>query len=296
METIGVIGLGNMGIGMARNLLAAGFPLVGFDLRAERLALLAESGGIPAADCAEVGARSDAVFVMVMNGQQAREALLGPDGAVRAMSKGDTVLMTATILPAEVRALEGPLAAAGVGLVDTPVSGGKSGADGGTLTLMAAARTDVLEANRDALEAISVNLFHVGEEIGQGQTVKAALQALIGCTFAATFEALVMGVGSGVSGSTLFEVFRSSAVGSPLFEGCARQVLDRRFKGTGSHIATMYKDLGISMAVAREAGAVMLTTSSAYEMFQAGISRYPDEDNWAVAKWLEEFAGTEVGW
>jgi 3-hydroxyisobutyrate dehydrogenase-like beta-hydroxyacid dehydrogenase len=107
---------------------------------------------------------------------------------------------------------------------------------------------------------------------------------------------LVLGVKAGVSGRTLFDVIRSSAVGSPLFEHCARQVLDRKFKNTGSRIATMYKDLGISMSVARESGAAMFATSAAYEIFQAGISRFPDEDNWAVAKWLEEIADTEVNW
>ena len=58
----------------------------------------------------------------------------------------------------------------------------------------------------------------------------------------------------------------------------------------------MHKDLGITMSVAREAGAAMFTTSAAYEMFQVGISRFPDEDNWAIVKWLEEIAGTEVTW
>ena len=78
-------------------------------------------------------------------------------------------------------------------LIDTPVSGGKSGADDGALTMMAAAKTEVLEENREVLEAVSKAIFHVGEEIGQGQTVKAALQALIGTTFAAVFESLVLG-------------------------------------------------------------------------------------------------------
>ena len=296
MKSVGVIGLGDMGIGIARNLVASGFPTAGFDLRSERLALLADAGGIPAGSCFEVGARSDAVFVMVLNGQQAREALLGPDGALDGMSPGSSVIVTATILPEEVRSLEKPLADRGVHLVDSPVSGGKAGADSGALTLMTAARSDVLEKNRDALDAISRTVFHVGEDVGQGQTVKAALQALIGCTFAATFEALVLGAKSGVRGETLYEVVRASAVGSPLFEHCARMVLGRKFKGTGSQIGTMYKDLGISMSLAREAGALMLTTSAAYEMFQAGISRYPDEDNWAVAKWLEEIAGTQARW
>ena len=296
MQRTGVIGLGDMGIGLARNLVSAGFPTTGFDLRPERVELLEMAGGAPSADGAEVGARSDAVFVMVMNGAQAREALLGPQGAATRMLPGSTVIVTATILPSEVKALEGPLAERGVHLIDTPVSGGKAGAEEGTLTLMTAAKSEVLARNREALDAISSNVFHVGEEIGQGQVVKAALQALIGCTFAATFEALVLGVNAGVNGQALFDVIRASSVGSPLFEHCAAQVLDRRFKSTGSGIGTMYKDLGISMSVARDVGAAMFATSAAYEMFQTGISRFPDEDNWAVAKWLEEIAGTEVTW
>ena len=75
---------------------------------------------------------------------------------------------------------------------------------------------------------------------------------------------------------------------SPFFKNCAKLILDRAFKDTGSHIGTMYKDLGITMSLARQAGAAMFTTSAAYEMFQAGISRFPDEDNWAIVKWLEE--------
>ncbi len=296
MQPVGVIGLGQMGIGIARNLASGGFPTIGFDLRAERGALLRAAGGVAAQSCAEAGARSDALFVMVMNGGQAKDALFGERGAVEGLSPGSTVIVTATILPSEVQALEEPLAERGIDLIDSPVSGGKAGADGGALTLMAAGRTEVLERNRAALEAISKRTFHVGEQIGQGQVVKASLQSLIGCIFAATFEAFVLGAKSGVKGETLFDVIRSSAAGSPLIETCARHLLDRSFEDTGSHIGTMYKDLGISMSVAREAGAAMFATSAAYEMFQAGISRYPDGDNWVVAKWLEEIAGTEVGW
>ena len=296
MKTVGIIGLGNMGIGMAGNLLASGFRTVGFDLRRERLALLEAAGGVPAGSGAEVGAQADIVFAMVLNGAQVREALLGPDGALEGLSPGCTVIVTSTVQPGEVRSLEAPLAERGVRLIDCPVTGGKAGADGGTLTLIAAAPSDVLEDSRSALEAVSQRVFHVGERIGQGQVVKAALQALIGCTFAATFESLVLGVKAGVPGKTLFDVFCASAAGSPLVEHCARQVLDRRFRDTGSGIGTMFKDLGVSMSVAREAGAVMLATSAAYEMFQAGVARYPDEDNWAVAKWLEEIAGAEVSW
>ena len=286
MKSVGVIGLGDMGIGLANNILKAGFPTVGFDLREERLELLEAAGGRRAANCAELGAACDAVFVMVMSGSQVHDVVVGETGVLKGMERGKTVIVSATIFPAEVRALEAPLAEQGMHLIDSPVSGGKSGADSGTLTLMTAAKNDVLEQNRDVLDAVSKVVFHVGEEIGQGQIVKAALQAMIGCTFAATFESLVMGHKAGVKGETLFQVFQASAVGSPLFENCARQILDRKFENTGSHIATMYKDLGISMGVAREAGAAMFTTSAAYELFQAGISRFPEGDNWSIVKWL----------
>ena len=296
MQSVGVIGLGQMGIGIARNLAQAGFPTIGYDLRGERRELLEAAGGIAAESCAQAGDAAGTLFVMVMNGGQVRDALFGDRGAIEGLVPGSTVIVTATILPSEVQALEAPLAEHGIDLIDSPVSGGKAGADGGALTLMAAGQGEVLERNRALLDAISKQVFHVGEEIGQGQFVKASLQSLIGCIFAATFEAFVLGAKSGVKGATLFDVIRSSAAGSPLIETCARHVLDRSFENTGSQIGTMYKDLGISMSVAREAGAAMFATSAAYEMFQAGISRFPDGDNWVVAKWLEEIAGTEVNW
>ena len=296
MKTVGVVGLGDMGLAIAKNILKAGFPLVGFDLREQQLVDFEAAGGRRAANCTELAKACDTVFVMVLNGGQVREVVLGAEGLLAGLDAGKTVIISATILPSEVRALEAPLAEKGVHLIDTPVSGGKSGADSGTLTMMAAAKPDVLDAQRDVLDAISKKLLHVGEEIGLGQTVKAALQAFIGTTFAGIFESLVLGHKAGVKGETLFEVFNASGVASPLFENCARLIMDRKFKGTGSQITTMYKDLGITMGLARENGAAMFTTSAAYELFQAGISRFPDEDNWSIVKMLEEIAGTEVKW
>ena len=140
--------------------------------------------------------------------------VFGSDGLIHELNGGDTVVVTATITPTEVRSLVSRLAEKGVEIIDTPVSGGKSGADGGTLKLMAAAKKDVLEDNRAVLDAVSAQIFHVGEEIGQGQTVKAALQALMGTCFAAVFEALVLGSSAGVPGKTLYEVFSASAAGA----------------------------------------------------------------------------------
>ena len=94
----------------------------------------------------------------------------------------------------------------------------------------------------------------------------------------------------------MYEVFGASGVGGPLFHNCARLIMDRQFKDTGSHIGTMYKDLSISMALGKDTGVPMFTTAAAFELFRAGISKFPTEDNWAIVKLLEELSDTEVTW
>ena len=294
MKRIGFVGLGDMGIGLTKNLLEKGFELTGFDLRKDRMDEMVRLGGKSAENCLEVGQNADVVFVMVLNGQQVKQAVLGENGLVKGLAKGSTIIVTATINPSEVTDLEGPLSEAGINLVDSPVSGGKSGADNGTLTMMVAAKKEVFDDCKEVLDAVGQSIFHVGEEIGIGQTVKASLQALIGASFTAIFESLVLGTKAGVNPETLYEVFASSGVSSPLFKNCARLILERKFVGTGSHIGTMYKDLGISMNMAKENGVAMFTASAAYELFRSGMSLFPDEDNWAIVKLLEQIAGTEV--
>ena len=294
MKKIGFVGLGDMGIGLTNNLISKGFEVTGFDLREDRMNQLKQLGGKPAQNCLEVGQNSDTVFVMVLNGQQVKDVVLGTDGLVEGLKEGATIIVTATINPSEVKELEAPLSEKGIHLIDTPVSGGKSGADNGTLTMMVAAKKDVFDDCKEVLEAVGQSIFHVGEEIGMGQTVKASLQALIGASFTAIFESLVLGTKAGVKPEILYEVFGSSGVSSPLFKNCAKLIMERRFVGTGSHIGTMYKDLGISMNMAKENGVAMFTASAAYELFRAGMSMFPDEDNWAIVKLLEQIAGTEV--
>jgi len=296
MKKVGIIGRGDMGIGMAKNLIEHGFDLIGYDLREERLALVEELGGARASSPHAVGSAASVVFVMVLNGKQVWNVLTSDDGLLQTMPIGSTVIVSATIEPSEMREAATAVLAKDVNVIDSPVSGGKSGADSGTLTLMTAAKEEVFDAQQDVLHAVGEKIFHVGEEPGMGQTVKAALQALIGTSFAGIFESLVLGAKAGVKGETMFEVFGASGVSSPLFRNCAKLIMDRKFENTGSRIATMYKDLGISMAMGKENGVPMFTTSAAYELFQSGISRFPKEDNWTCVKVLEEIAGTKVQW
>lgn len=293
MKKVGVIGLGNMGMGMAKNLIKSGFSVIGFDLDDKRLLKLKENGGSTATSTVQIGEETDAVFVMVMNGEQVKAVVA--DLATGLKDRG-TIILTATITPEEAREAYSIADIEGVAMLDSPVSGGMDGAHNGTLTLMTAGKKSVFNDCIKILEAVSSNIFHVGEEIGEGQTVKASLQAFIGASFTAIFESLVLGSKAGIKGQTLYDVFSASGVGSPLFKNCASLIMDRKFKNTGSHISTMYKDLGISLDMAKKNGVPLFTAGAAYELFQAGISMFPDEDNWSIVKLLEQISGTEVHW
>ena len=291
---VGVIGLGDMGSGLALNLIKAGHDVSGRDLKADRMAAFEAMGGSPAKTAAEVGAASDAVFVMVMNGDEAMAVIAGPDGLTSGMAAGGVILLSATVKPREAREIGAALEGTGIQMIDTPVSGGFPGAQGGTLTLMAAGSDAAFAAARPAMEAVSATIHRVGNEPGQGQIVKACLQSLIGSIFSATFEAASLAAKAGVSGQTLYDVFSTSSAGCGCANTALENIIDRKFANTGSGIGTMHKDLTISLDLAEELLVPLYTASAAMQIFHAGKSKYPDGDNWACTRVMEDIVGAEL--
>ena len=294
MKRVGVIGLGDMGSGLAKNLIKNRFETTGLDLSAKRMAAFTEMGGHPAKSVAEVGEAADAVFIMVMTGDQAKAVIFGANGLISTLKPGSAVILTATVKPSEAREIGAGLEGTGIHLIDSPVSGGFPGAQGGTLTMMAAGAPDVLEEYRPVMEAVSRTIHHVGGRAGEGQTVKACLQSLIGSIFSATFEAAALAAKAGVSGEVLYKVFSTSGAGCGVANTALENIIDRKFEGTGSHIATMHKDLTISLDLARELGVPMHTASTAMQLFHAGKTKYPDGDNWVVTRVIEDIIGAEL--
>ncbi|MBX2825306.1 MAG: NAD(P)-dependent oxidoreductase [Gammaproteobacteria bacterium] len=294
MKRTGVIGIGDMGSGLAKNLLANGFSVTGLDLLEHRMKAFVDLGGTAATTVAEVGKNADAVFVMVMNGDQVKSVIFGEDGLMNTMAAGGVIILSATIKPAEAREIGAEMAGSGIHLIDTPVSGGFPGAQNGTLTMMAAGAPAVLDEYLPVMEAVSANIHRVGTEPGEGQTVKACLQSLIGSIFSATFEAAALAAKAGVSGEVLYNVFSTSSAGCGVSNSALENIIDRQFEGTGSHIATMHKDLTISLDLAGELGVPMYTAATAMQLFHAGKTRYPNGDNWVVTKTIEEIIGAEL--
>ena len=289
----GVIGLGDMGSGLAKNLLAAGFDVKGLDLNPARQSAFADMGGRAVTSPAEVGQGTDAVFVMVMNGDQAKSVILG-DGLVSTMAPGSAVILSATIKPREAREIGAALDGTGLHLIDTPVSGGFPGAQGGTLTMMAAAPDEVLDQFKPVMEAVSANIHRVGTKPGDGQTVKACLQSLIGAQFSATFEAAALAAKAGVPGQVILDVFSTSSAGCGVVNNALEKIIDRQFEGTGSHINTMHKDLTISMGLGEDLGVPLHTAAAAMQLFHAGRTKFPDGDNWTCTRVIEDIIGAEL--
>jgi 3-hydroxyisobutyrate dehydrogenase/putative dehydrogenase len=288
----GVIGLGDMGSGLAKNLLKAGFKVSGLDLDPDRQAAFAAMGGHAVSSVEEVGRASDAVFVMVMNGDQAKDVIL--NGLIATMPKRSAVILSATIKPREAREIGAAMDGSGIHLIDTPVSGGFPGAQGGTLTMMAAAPDTVLDQFAPVMEAVSANIHRVGTKPGDGQTVKACLQSLIGAQFSATFEAAALAAKAGVPGQVILDVFSTSSAGCGIVNNALEKIIDRQFEGTGSHINTMHKDLTISMGLGQDLGVPLHTAAAAMQIFHAGKTKYPNGDNWVCTRVIEEITGAEL--
>ena len=293
-QIVGLIGLGDMGSGMAKNLINKGFQTYGFDLSQQRLAAFRELGGNCVADPLEMGSLVDVVFIMVMNGGQVEDVIFGNRGLIHSMQPSSGIVVTATIKASEIRSVAKQMEGSKIQLIDSPVSGGFPGAQGGTLTMMAAGSEDSLNQFAPVMGAISKTIHRVGSEAGMGQTVKACLQSLIGSAFSATFEAAALAAKAGVDGEVLHKVLSTSGAGCGVVNTALENIIDRKFEGTGSHINTMYKDLTIVMDMARELGVPLLTASCAMQLFQAGKTKYPDGDNWIVTKVIEEIVGAEL--
>ena len=292
--TAGVIGLGDMGSGLALNLIRAGVQTTGFDLDEKRMAAFTAMGGNRAANVGEVGENADAVYVMVMTGEQARSVILGEGGLAGAMAPGSVILLTATIRPSEVVAIAGELEGTGIDFIDTPVSGGFPGAQAGTLTMMASAPAALLEAHRKVMEAVSGKIHRVGEDAGMGQTVKACLQTVTGAIISSTCEATALAARAGVSGQAFYDVVSTSSAASSVGNIAIESVIDRQFVDTGSHISTMHKDLSIATEMALDLGVPLFTAAAAMQLFQAAKTKYPEGENWIIARLMEDIAGAEL--
>jgi len=291
---VAIVGLGAMGMGMARSLLRHGLIVRGYDVRADAGEALVAAGGTPAGSPAAAACGADVVIVMVVNAAQAEAVLLGTDGAVPVMAPGGVVVLSSTVPAAEARALGAKVAAAGRLFLDAPVSGGTVGAESGNLTFMASGDPAAFARAEPALSAMAGKVYRLGDEPGVGSTVKAVNQLLAGVHIAAAAEAMAFGVRAGADPRILFEVISNSAGNSWMFGNRVPHMLDGDYTPR-SAVDIFVKDLGLVLDAGRDLRFPLPLAATAHQLFlmaaAAGLGR---EDDAAVVKVFERLAGIGV--
>jgi L-threonate 2-dehydrogenase len=290
----GVIGLGSMGMGAARSLVAAGIETWGTDVRAESVEDFVANGGKGAANPAELASKVDALLVLVVNAAQTESVLFGETGAVKHMKKGAVVVASSTVPATYARELEGRLAEHGLLMVDAPVSGGAAKAATGEMTVMGSGTPEAFEAADFLLKAIAMKVYQLGDQAGPGSTVKTINQLLAGVHIAAAAEAMALGIRAGVAPADLFEVISNSAGASWMFNNRVPHILDGDYAPL-SAVNIFVKDLGIVLETGKELTFPLPLSAAAHQQFlgaaAAGLGK---EDDSAVIKVFQKLAGIDL--
>lgn len=293
-KTVGIIGLGNMGSNMAKNLLNAGVELYVYDVRQEAIDALVAIGANGTASLKELGEKSDIVFVMVLNYMQARSVTIAEDGCVSGMKKGSILIVTSTIAPSEIQEIAAAAEKYGVRTIDSPVSGGVKGSAAGTMTMMIACDDDTYNDAIETIKIVGSNATRVGDKIGVGQIVKAANQLLVSVHVTAMAEAMVMATAAGADPEVVADIIKRSVGNSYMFEEKVPLILNRDFANRGA-LDIQIKDMDICMKTAKEHNVPMLTAAASREVYiWANGLGYGREDLCAVVKALEQVAGVIV--
>lgn len=265
MTAIGFIGLGSMGLPMARNLVTGGFEVTGFDLRAEARNALVAAGGKAADTAAAACAGADMAVLMVVNIAQAREVLFA-GGVLDALAPGGAILLMSTCPPAAVAEVSAEVEARGFAFVDAPVSGGVVGATAGSLTIMVGAGEDAFARARPALDAMGAKVVHVGKDAGQGATAKVVNQLLCGAHLAVAAEALSLAERLGVDTTAMLDILGGSAAASWMLRDRGPRMLEADPTVT-SAVDIFVKDLGLVLEAGREAKAALPMAALAHQLF-----------------------------
>jgi L-threonate 2-dehydrogenase len=291
---VGFIGLGAMGSGMAASLLRAGIPVRGYDVNPAAIERLVAAGGGAATSPADVAKDANVLILMVLNNEQADQVLFGVQGAALTLAAGSLVMLCCTVAPAYVRSLAERLEERGLLLLDAPVSGGTARAAEGQLSIMAAGSPAAFDQAALILDALAQNVYHMGDEPGQGATMKLVNQVLAGIHIAAAAEAVAFGAKAGIDPNRIYEVISNSAGASWMFQNRVPHILADDYTPQ-SAVEIWLKDLGLIIDTGKEMRLPTPLAATAHQLFiMAAASGYARLDDAAVVKVFEKLADFRV--
>jgi len=292
-RTIGFIGLGIMGAPMAKNLLDAGYDVVGYNRSQEPVDEHVESGGERGDSPQDVAERGDVVITCLPDSPVVEDVLRRDDGVLAGVSAGTVLIDMSTISPTVTEDLAGEVNERGGEMLDAPISGGEEGAIEGSLSIMVGGEESVLEDQRDLLEVMGETITHCGPS-GAGQTTKACNQIVVAAQMVGVSEALVFANQAGADLKSVVNAISGGAAGCWTLDNRAPSMIEGEFD-PGFFASYQYKDLRIAMDAGEDFGSPMAQTAVAHELYKAmETTGRGKDDNSGVMQVIEDLAGEEA--
>ncbi|WDQ98605.1 NAD(P)-binding domain-containing protein [Devosia sp. J2-20] len=291
---VAMIGLGSMGLGMAKSLLASGHTVSGYDVTASATAALGDLGARACTSPADAAKGAQIAVVVVVNAAQTEAVLFGDNGIVPAMVPGGVVISCATMAPDAVRALAERCSQRDIHYLDAPMSGGAARAGTGELTFMASGSPHAFAVARPALDAMAGKVYELGEAPGIGASFKIVNQLLAGVHIAAACEAITFASKLGLDIDKVYEVITASAGNSWMFENRVPHILEGDY-APKSAVNIFTKDLGIVSDIGRTETFPLPIAASALQLFlataAAGMGR---DDDASPARLIAQITGIKL--
>jgi len=288
---IAFVGLGKMGLPMARQLLIAGFEVHGFDPAASALKAFADLGGKAAPSAAQAVQGVDAVITMLPNGDIVRSVVLdGPDPLADAMQVGSILLEMSSSAPLATRELGKRLAAKGIGIADAPVSGGVRRAENGTLSIMLGGEGLILKRIRAILDAMGTSVFETGP-LGSGHAMKALNNYVSAAGLIAACEALQVGAKFGLDPNLMTDILNVSTGKNNTTENKLKQFVLSETYASGFGLALLSKDVMIAAQLADELDLPAPLSHAVSDFTRRAVDLLGTQaDHTEVARYLEKMA------
>ena len=296
METVGFIGLGNMGSGMAGNIQKADYPMVVYDIRQEIAQPFVEQGARLASSAAEVASQCDITFTSLPGPAEVEAVAVGPNGVLEGIKPGAVYVELSTSRPTLIRQIEPQFRAKGAHVLDAPVSGGKTGAATRNLAVMVGGEREIYERIKPVLDAFGDKVFYAGA-IGAGSVCKLVHNMIGHGIRQAIAEGLTLGVKAGVDAETVWECVRRGSTGRMRFlhESVPRNIFRHNYDSPSFMLALARKDIGLATELGREYDVPMPIANLAEQIAIAGLNRGLGEKDSSVTVTLqEEAAGVEL--
>jgi 2-hydroxy-3-oxopropionate reductase len=291
MEKIGFIGLGIMGRPMALHLLKAGYTLSVLEKNKaskELVAAGAQSFATPAA----IAQNSDVVITMLPDSPDVVTIVSGQDGLLEGSRQGALFIDMSTIAPATSKNIYEWMQQKGVEALDAPVSGGQSGAESATLSIMAGGAEQAFQRALPLFQAMGKNIVHIGEP-GAGQMTKACNQMIVGMTIQAVAEAFTLAGKAGVDLVKMREVLLGGFAQSKILDLHGKRIIERNFS-PGFKIKLHRKDMNIALQAGREFSVPLYGTAQVAAHMDALLAQGKgDLDHSAIALLIEQLANKQ---